>query len=152
MRRSIVAGAVLGIVVLTGAPALAAPAEVSAKTCQGDFSRDHGVKTCTTTTTDQLTTPPVTIVNDFYTAFGTDRYIGVSRRTDVVETTTTESQKGNGDVTTTQSSSVLSSSVVPVSCTLQQTIAFITTTGQAAFTDCAAHHVFLEPSPLGPVA
>jgi len=154
MRRIVLVGVTLGIAVLSAAPALAAPPEISQKNCDaagGTFARDQGVKTCTTSTTDQFTTPPTSLVAWFGSKVGGEEYTGVSTRTDVIQTTTQQSQKGNGDVTTTQSSSVISSTVTPMSCTLEQTILDITTVSHPSFDVCAAKHVYLTPTPLGPI-
>src|SRR3954454_19455702 len=101
MRRSIIIGVVLGIVVLSGTPALAAPPEVSQKSCDaagGSFVRDHGVKSCTTTSVATVTSehagPPQS--TSLYSGLVTLDYTGTVREADTVRTTTTQTQKGNG--------------------------------------------------------
>ena len=96
MRRAIIAGAVLGFAVCTTAgTALAAPPEVQQKSCeanQGTFDRDHGVKSCTTTTVHTVTTdgegPPQTISSPG--GLVTVKYTGMIRETDILRTTTTQ--------------------------------------------------------------
>jgi hypothetical protein len=147
MLRTVIAGAALGFVILTSAgTALAAPPEIQQKSCEADggtFERDHGVKSCTTTTqTTQVTGPVTSVVGS-----PGNSLTGVSRRVDVVSVSTTQSQKGNGDVTTTQTSTVLSSTVTGLSCTQQ--IAFLTFSVDNSV--CAQNGAFLPPTPLGPV-
>lgn len=122
MRRTVIAGVVLGFVVLTTTgTALAAPPEVQQKSCeadQGTFERDHGVKTCTTTSTHSFTSSVIPSSVSAVDAYQTGiRYEGTYTLTYEVQTTTTESQKGNGPVTSTESSTVLSTTVNEISCT-----------------------------------
>ncbi len=69
-------------------------------------------------------------------------YVGVYTRTFQVQTTTTDSQKGNGPVTTAQSTTI-SSTVNEISCTariLQNwTVVF---TATAPLSDCEINGVF----------
>ena len=120
MRRSIVSAAVLGIVLLTGTPALAAP-EVSQKTCDGVFTRDQGVKTCTTTTVGQETSVVDSApFNLSSTVLGVEvydiDYTGTSLLIETVQTTTIRTQKGNGEVTTESTSETLSWTLERLTC------------------------------------
>jgi hypothetical protein len=133
-------------------PSLRAP-EVPQKSCEaggGTFARSQGTKTCTPTSTASYT-------SDEFPNSQTGPFIpgqayafvltGVSTVTDVISTTTTQTQKGNGDVTTVQSATVVSSTVNPVSCTL--------VIGSHTFVEdndlCAQNGLFLQPTPLGPI-
>jgi hypothetical protein len=118
MRRTMVVGVLVGAAVLVGSPALAAPPEVSERSCeeaQGTFGRERGVKSCTTTSSVEVPRAPVTLIGQV--PLSQNQYIGVSRRIDTVETTTVESQKGNGEVTSTSSDAVVASRVEQLSCT-----------------------------------
>jgi hypothetical protein len=125
MRKAIVTGAALGIVVLMGTPALAAPPEVSQKNCDdvgGTFVRDHGVKSCTTTTVDTVTSEgPGPRAEMYWGSWGWVDYSGTIRDSETVRTTTTQSQKGNGDVTTASDSVLLSRSVDWLTCHVEAT-------------------------------
>ena len=114
MRQAIVIGAALGIVMLSGTSAGAAAPEISQKNCDaagGVFARDHGVKSCTTTSVGTMTTehagPRESKRWGPWVGGLTVEYTGTVRETDRVQTTTTNSQKGNGDVTTTTSTDFL---------------------------------------------
>ena len=150
MRTTVLAGVVLGITVLTVAPALAAPPEIQQKSCEADggtFTRDQGTKSCTTTTETTTNTGPVPISAAY--AIGTLN--GVSSRSDQLSITTTQTQKGNGPVTTSRRVTVLSSTVTPVSCTWDYPEAGIW--GYPVDNSfCADNGAFLPPSPLGPMA
>ena len=153
MRKAIVVAAALGILG-AATPALAAPPEVQQKSCEangGTFTRDHGTKTCTTTTQDSYTSDPVvnTLTGPLIPGQGFAFVLTwVSTVTDVVSVTTTQTQKGNGAVTTTQSMTVLSSTVAPVSCTLEVLGATSTEDDDV----CAQNGLFARPTPLGPIA
>jgi hypothetical protein len=119
MRTTIVVGVVAGAAMLTGSPALAAPPEIQQNSCEeagGTFSRERGVKSCTTTSSVEVAGQPVTeaepVPGPQYS-----QYIGVSRRIDTVQTTTVESQKGNGEVSSTSSDAVIATRIEPISCT-----------------------------------
>ena len=119
MRRTTVVGVLVGAAMLTGSPALAAPPEIQQKTCEdagGAFSRERGVKSCTTTSSREVARPPVTIAEPV-PGPQYSQYIGVSQRIDTVETTTVESQKGNGEVSSSSSDAVVASRVEAISCT-----------------------------------
>jgi hypothetical protein len=121
MRRSIITGVVLGIVVLWSTPALAAPPEVSQKNCDaagGSFDRDHGVKSCTTTSVDTVTSEHAGPRQSMSFGGGlvTVDYTGMVREADIVRSTTTQTQKGNGDVTTSSDSVLLSWSYEWLTC------------------------------------
>jgi hypothetical protein len=145
MRRAVIAGAVLGFVVLgTAGTALAAPPEIQQRSCEasgGTFDRDHGVKSCTTTTQSTQLTGPFTSVIGSPGNFLT----GISVRTDVLEVATTQTQKGNGEVTTTQSVTVLSSTVTG---RCSQQIAFVNF--EVDDSVCVQNGAFLAATPLGP--
>jgi hypothetical protein len=142
MRKSFVAlgsAAVAGSLLLA-APALAAQPEVNKKSCDaqgGAYTMDQGTKSCTTTTTKTVTSPDIqgtpTTPSRFvprplcgvrYAYTGSD-YDDVCTITDgtfyqvyTQSVTTTRSQKGNGDVTTTSTEPVVVGPIqtVPVSC------------------------------------
>jgi hypothetical protein len=119
MRRTIVVGVLVGAAMLAGSPALAAPPEISEKSCeeaQGTFSRERGVKSCTTTSSREVAGPAITLAEPV-PGPQYSQYIGVSRRVDTVETTTVESQKGNGEVSSSSSDAVVASRVDGISCT-----------------------------------
>jgi hypothetical protein len=149
MRRTAIAGAVLGVVVLTGSPALAAAPRVTQKNCTaagGIFSLSHRIKTCTVVTQQVADSGPTTLVATLGTNLNFETWTGVSNREDVIQTTTTRSEKGTGRVTTTQTSTIVSSTVTPLSCQVTASIVGITTTTTQPFDICAAHRVFLLPS------
>ena len=120
MRRSIIVGVVVGAALVVCSPAGAAAPEISQKSCQaadGTFTRDQGTKTCTTTSVAPVTGWP-TESSILGGSFGTGiQYTAVYSFTDQVQTTTIQSQKGNGPVTTTQSTTVLSTTTNEISCT-----------------------------------
>jgi hypothetical protein len=122
MRRTVLAGAALGVVWLTGTPALAAAPEVQQRSCEADggtFTRDQGVKTCTTTTVGTrasvVNAPPYTQTVAGYVV----RYTGTSLLTETVRTTTTRTQKGNGVVTTDSTSETLSWTIQRLTCAVE---------------------------------
>lgn len=107
-----VAGTLTGLLLpaVVAAPALAAKPVVNRADCEasgGTFAHAQGVKTCTTTTQDTTTTP------------GT-RTAGILTATFTVVTvyaiTTTQTQKGNGEVTTDTNATVLSQTVTAKTC------------------------------------
>ena len=101
----------------TASVANAAAPEVSKKNCEpqsGTFSNDQGTKTCTTVATDTEVSgrysstvgspsSPLYLRGDFHYVF-------------TVQATTARSEKGNGDVTTTTTTQILSHQVVPDAC------------------------------------
>ena len=123
------AGAVLALATVVGAapPAQAAPPEVNRDDCQaagGTFDKDKGVKTCTTTATFTDSNIP-----GFAQTTG-----GLLKATWLMDltyqVTTTATQKGNGDVTTTAGTPVLTGRHVH-----SQSCEFLGIPGTA--TDCA---------------
>lgn len=99
----------------------------------GTFSVQAGSRSCTTVTTETVKGPVVTASTSFSTGPGRGcssalppevceamtlnyRYVGTSQQLEVVETTTTSSQRGNETVTETTDERVLSSEVVPLTC------------------------------------
>jgi hypothetical protein len=121
MRRTMLVGVLVGAAVLVGSPAAAAPPEISPTSCaeaDGTFSRERGVKSCTTTSSVQVPRPPVTLAEPV-PGPQYSQYIGVSRRIDTVRTTTVDSQKGNGEVTSTSTEAIVASRVEQISCTLK---------------------------------
>jgi hypothetical protein len=124
MRRVLVGAMAAAALVAMAGPALADPPEVQQKSCLADggtFVRDHGVKTCTTTSVDQQTLEGPSVPfsrSEFIGGFAVYdiTYTGTSRYTATVRTTTARTQKGNGEVTTEQSSELLSSSVEVLTC------------------------------------
>ena len=131
MRR--IAEAV-GVAILLGSsqlllagPAAAAP-EVSKMSCAqqgGTFSQTNGTKSCTTSTTQTTAGPTLyTVASDATCAQGDSAtdvfcyfYQGTYHVVTTVGVTTTRSQKGNGAVTTTDTTTPVSSTVVPDGCT-----------------------------------
>jgi hypothetical protein len=156
MRTTVLAGAVLGIIAITAAPAVAAAPEIQQKSCEangGTFSRDQGTKSCTTTTVDQTTSTPSRSIVDVgsLNVIG-ERYTGVGSVTSQIQTTTTQTQKGNGDVTTIVSMTVLSSSVNEISCTVDEYLFGSKISSSAApFSACEGYYLFPHPLPLGPL-
>ena len=157
MRRTMVVGVLVGAAMLAGSPALAAPPEISEKSCeeaQGTFSRERGVKSCTTTSSVEVPRSPVTeaepVPGPQYS-----QYIGVSRRIDTVQTTTVQSQKGNGEATSTSSDAVVATRIEAISCTFKS----VQIVGGGVFgggftiidyyprplSDCASRGLFLVP-------
>src|SRR5215218_5165658 len=128
-----------------GPPPLVPPrAPRSCEAGGGAFSRDHGVKSCTTTTQTQQTIP---VVRSISTGAGST-LTAVGSRTDVLALTTTQTQKGNGEVTTDQSATVLSSSVTAISCTWE----VFGIRMQYPNSYCEQNGLVCTPTPLGPVA
>jgi hypothetical protein len=122
MRRLIIVGVLVGAGVVVGSPALAAAPEIAQRSCEADggsFSQDRGVKSCTTTSVGTVTTQYASWPMQISWAVGlTADYTGTVRQTDTVQTTTTRTQKGNGPVTTTTDTVVLSSTIEQISCHL----------------------------------
>lgn len=142
MRKSFVAvgSAAAAGALLFAAPAQAAQPEVSKQSCEsqgGTFTNDRGTRSCTTTTTETVTSPvlqgtPTTPSRYVPSALcfrydyqGPGDYADVCTITNgtyyqvsTQSVTTTRSQKGNGDVTTTSTAPVVVGPVqtVPVSC------------------------------------
>ncbi|MFG2045236.1 hypothetical protein [Dactylosporangium sp. NPDC048998] len=106
------------ITVTTASVANAAPPEVSKKSCEaqgGTFSSDRATKTCITVW------PPETWVSQHfpgivYLLYPSVYYSGHWHVVETDQSTTTQSQKGNGDVTTTTTWQVLSHQVVGDDC------------------------------------
>ena len=136
---------------LTGSPALAGPPEIQQSSCEeagGTFGRERGVKSCTSVTTAQVLGPLVTRVGPVEGVLDTSQYTGVSRRVDTVETTTTQSQKGNGEVTQTVTSATVATTVSQLSCTVRRVDyqffgGSTVTVGPAPASFCAARNLFL---------
>lgn len=159
MRRTMVVGVLVGAAMLTGSPALAAPPEINEKSCEeaeGTFSRERGVKSCTTTSSREVAGPAITraepVPGPQYS-----QYIGVSRRVDTVQTTTVESQKGNGEVSSTSSDTVVASRVDGISCTYKS-VQIVWSGGifggspqtvvnyyPASYSECISRGLFLTP-------
>src|SRR5690349_18338920 len=102
MRKLVVGVLATAALVAMAAPAAAAAPEVQQKSCEADnglFTRDHGVKSCTTTVVQQEFGD---IQSQFMRSAGifTVTYSGSVREFFDVTTTTTRTQKGNGEVTT----------------------------------------------------
>jgi hypothetical protein len=158
MRRTMVVGVLVGAAVLAGSPALAAPPEINQKACEdagGTFGRERGVKSCTTTSSVEVAGPPITEAEPV-PGSQFSHYIGVSRRIDTVQTTTVESQKGNGDVSSASSDAVVDTRIEPLSCTYKNVqIVGGGVFGGGDFTiidyfprplsDCASRGLFLTP-------
>jgi hypothetical protein len=118
-RLSIIAcAAVLGVFTTASVANAAAP-EVSKKSCEaqgGTFSNDQGMKTCTTVRAPetQLSGPSFSIVGQYPSIY----YRGDFHYVFTVQVTITESEKGNGDVTTTNDLQMLSRELVKDDCSL----------------------------------
>lgn len=150
MRRTMVVGVLVGAVMLTGSPALAAPPEIGQRSCEesgGTFSRERGVKSCTTTSMTEVAGPPVSATSaPELQGTSAVTYEGRSRRVLTVETTTTQTQKGNGEVTTTSSSRTVGSRQEQLSCTrISMPLIFggSPTTTPAPFGECASRLLFV---------
>ena len=159
MRRTIVVGVLVGAAMLTGSPAVAASPEIQQKACEdagGTFGRERGVKSCTTTSSVEVARPPVTEAEPV-PGPQFSQFIGVSRRIDTVRTTTVESQKGNGEVTSTSSDAVVATRIEPLSCTYKS-VQIVYSGGifggspqtvvnpyPSPLADCAARGLFLTP-------
>jgi hypothetical protein len=148
MRRTMVVGAVVGATILAGSSALAAPPEVSQKSCEasgGTFSRDQGVKSCSRVTATEAIGSPIVQdgpVNPFTSSF----YRGASQRVYSVEVTTTQSQKGNGEVVTTMSGPVtVGSRMEPLACLLVDFDPFtqVVMSQLRPLSECAARGLFV---------
>ena len=122
MRRTLVAAGVAALLetAIVATPALAARPEVNKQSCAdrgGTFANGTGTKSCTTTTTEAVTGEPVSIPATLGDCSSVcSRYLVGYRVDQAVRITTVDSQRGNGDVTTTSTTTVLSSTVVPLSC------------------------------------
>jgi hypothetical protein len=102
MRGTILGGAVLGIVVLTAAPALAC-STLTPRACAasgGSFTHHGQVSTCTVTTTARQTTAPYATRGTQSVGQFTVEYIGQAQEILDVTTTTTRTQRGRGPITT----------------------------------------------------
>ena len=149
---------------LAGSPALAAPPEITQRSCEatgGTFTRVQGVKQCARSTVTQVAAtygslPYLNLYGPLVTtqtASGTteNQLVGTSRRIDTVRTTTTETQKGSGRVTTTTRSVIVSSRVEQISCELRTTdydlsgAVLRSRYDVRPFADCAALDLFLRP-------
>jgi len=131
----------LGLIAILGpaAAASAAPPEINQKDCEatgGTFDRVKGVKSCTTTATSTQVTGPYTsfydggFFNPSYRAFWHEQWLW--------RITTVDSQKGNGEVTTQQGTTLLSRQVVNQQCQMILFGSVLT----APVGDCAAHGLY----------
>lgn len=150
MRRTMIIGALAGAVVFGASPALAAPPEVNQQSCEeagGTFSRERGVKSCTTTSRTEVPGPPVSATSaPEFQGTSLVTYEGTSRRVLTVETTTTQTQKGNGEVTTTSSSRTVGSRQEQLRCTRTSTPLIFggsPTTTPVPFGECASRWLFI---------
>lgn len=114
-----IAAAALGLTAVLGTatPAVAGPPEINQKDCEaagGTFDRVKGVKSCTTTSTRSYLTGPHYSEYDggpfvpSYEAYWSEGWTW--------QDTTVQSQKGNGEVTSTLSSELLARDVVNKQC------------------------------------
>ena len=147
MRRILVAGAVVAAGVLAGSPALAAPPEISQRSCEaegGTFSREQGVKSCTVTTTRTDYSPEMHRVGVQSTGGLEDEYTGYYQLVSSVESTTVRSQKGNGEVTTSGPTERTVATVIdPLRCELRSTFfAIVVFSGQVDLAECALRGLF----------
>lgn len=107
-------------VLLPQATAQAGPPEIHERSCEssgGVFDRTRGLKSCTWTATHEVAGPDVSAEATvpqgpyYYSLF-----VGVSRRVELVQTVTTRTQRGNGEVRQTSVETVLSSRLEPLHC------------------------------------
>ena len=152
MRRTAVVVAALALSVLPTAPALGAPPEISQRSCEesgGTFTRDQGTKSCTTVTTTQVAGPVVTQFSppEQVSPLVTHQYVGESRRIFIIETTTTRSQKGNGEVSTVSTPATVGSFVEPLTCTRIRTVVVppAVTSQPVALNECATRGLYNIP-------
>ena len=153
MRRTTVVGLLVGVAVLGGSPALAAPPEVSQKSCDGVFTRDQGLKTCTTTTVGPETSVVAsTPFNLSSVALGVEvsdiDYTGTSLLTQTVQTTTTRAQKGNGEVTTESTSETLSWTLERLTCAVEGSVLGVTFSNNDVPVDVCEHPENYPPDTL----
>lgn len=138
---SFVSAVLLGLMAILGpaAAASAAPPEINQKDCVaagGTFDRVKGVKSCTTTSTSTQVVGPFT---SYYSGGPfAPSYQAFWSVQSVYQTTTTDSQKGNGDVTTQQSTALVSRTLVNQQC--QGTL--FGSYYPATVADCAAHGLY----------
>lgn len=114
----ITCAAALGVFATASGANAGAP-EVSKKPCEaqgGTLSNDQGTKTCTTVWAPETSAsgPGFRIVGDEQSIY----YRGDFHYVLTVQTTTTQSEKGNGDVTTTTAVQILSRQLVKDDCLL----------------------------------
>lgn len=114
-----IAATVLGLTAVLGtaAPAAAGPPEINQKDCEaagGTFDRVKGVKSCTTISSHTTMTGPYSryysggVFTPSYQSFWSEVWTW--------EDTTVQSQKGNGEVTTTPTSVLISRNAVNKQC------------------------------------
>jgi hypothetical protein len=142
MRRTMVVGVLVGAAVLVGSSAQAAPPEITAASCEetgGTFARERGVKSCTRVSQVEVPRPAVTL-SEAVPSPSFSQYIGVSRRIDTVRTTTVQSQKGSGEVTSRTTSAIVSSRVEQISCTYRS----VSTSGGGIFGGSTTTVSFLQ--------
>lgn len=136
-----IAVAVLGLTAVLGtaAPAAAGPPEINQRDCEaagGTFDRVKGVKSCTTTSTRNEVLGP-------YSSYRYGGFFGVSYEATwfeqlVWQDTTTQTQKGNGDVTTETTPALLSRTVVNQQCEAELMGAYY----PASVGDCAVRGMY----------
>ena len=129
MKNPLITSALLGAALVGGStPAFADhdPADrsggagpvVNRADCQasdGVFTTSAGVKTCTTTVrSTALTTRAESSPQPSY--YGGYQYTGIAVVATVTESVTTQSQQGAGAITETSTSSIVSSTITPTSC------------------------------------
>ena len=112
----ITCAAALGVFT-TASVANAAVPQVSKKTCEaqdGTLSNDQGTKTCTTVWAPEtdVSGPSFRIVGDYPSIY----YRGDFHYVFTAQATTTQSEKGNGEVTTTTTVQLLSRQLVKDDC------------------------------------
>jgi len=164
MRRSLVVGVLVGAAFLAGSPALAGPPEITQRSCEaqgGTFTRAEGVKSCTRVTQAEV---PATYGQLPYlnldgplittpTAFGyTENQLrGTSREIRLLRTTTVQTQKGAGPVTTTVRQATVSARIEQISCDMRTTDydldgdVLLSRYDPRPFADCAELGLFLRP-------
>ncbi|NYJ05555.1 hypothetical protein [Petropleomorpha daqingensis] len=141
MRGTILGGAVLGIVVLTAAPALAC-SSLTPRACAaagGTFAHQRSVSTCTVTTTARQTTAPFSTLNTRSEAGLTAEYDGQAQDVYDVATTTTRSQRGRGPITTTTSTTTTLVGRQWLSCHVTETFEGVVSSAGTVDPDVCAH-------------
>ncbi|MGZ4505875.1 MAG: hypothetical protein ACXVX8_00695 [Blastococcus sp.] len=136
MRATIVAGAMAGMVLLTGGTAVAATPRLSWASCHaggGTFHRVGYVATCRTTSVADLTSDPY-VSPPFERDLGgvVVTYEGTSQTVATTQTTTTQRQWRHRPVTTRTTTQVLGSSVQVLTCRVTADYLGVTQTSTVA--------------------
>ena len=144
MNRRVPGSVAVALIALTATlgptvAAVAAPPEIHQKDCEaagGTFDRAKGVKTCTTTA--QITQVSPTMSAFYDGGFFSPSYRSFYNVQSAWQVTTTDTQKGNGDVTSEQTSTLISRQVVNQRCDGTLFGSYY----PATVSDCAAHGLY----------